>query len=78
MISTIIEDKTGIIWIGTNSGVNKYNGELFTHLTQNEGLISDNIYNIIEDKKGNLWFGSANGVCNYNHSSFTYFSKKMA
>jgi len=64
----------GNIWFGTEGGVFKYNGTSFTHFTENEGLISNNVRCVIEDKNGNLWFGTDKGVSKYDGKSFRQFT----
>ena len=77
-ISSIIEDSRGNLWFGTwGGGASKYNGESFTHYTQEVGLSSNEISSIIEDSQGNLWFGSqGGGVSMYNGHHFTHFTEK--
>lgn len=63
-IYDIFEDSTGILWIGTNSGLFCRNKEdiPFTHFYNDTawGLLSRSvILNIIEDKSGNLWIATA-------------------
>jgi ligand-binding sensor domain-containing protein/serine phosphatase RsbU (regulator of sigma subunit) len=57
------KDAAGNLWIGTRSGVLKYNGTTFKLYSKNNGLVENDIWKILEDKEGNLWFGSrANGL----------------
>ncbi|MES1225213.1 MAG: two-component regulator propeller domain-containing protein [Bacteroidota bacterium] len=46
---SIIEDKKGNIWFGDNNGFWRYDGSIFTKVSQRGA------YAIIEDKKGNIW-----------------------
>ena len=84
-VSSILEDKTGNLWFGTyDGGVNKYDGETFTHFTTKEGLSHNRVWSILEDKAGNLWFGTYKGVNKYDPSAtlrtgsetFTHFTTK--
>ncbi|MGL5347982.1 MAG: ligand-binding sensor domain-containing protein [Peptostreptococcaceae bacterium] len=65
-VEAIYQDSKGYIWIGTNDGLNKYNGhefEVYRHNTKSENSIANNyIVDIKEDKKGNIWVGTAHGV----------------
>jgi len=78
-ITTIIEDKTGKLWIGTRGEAFVYDGKIFTTLTH-EGKAFYNVWSIIEDKKGNIWFGEnggrANGLWRYDDSVFTKVSQR--
>jgi signal transduction histidine kinase/ligand-binding sensor domain-containing protein len=77
-VTSILEDKSGNIWIGTwGGGVSRYDGVTFTHFTQNEGLSNDYVLSILEDKNGNLWFGTEGGGINmYNGEFFTHYTIK--
>ena len=52
---SIIEDKKGNIWFGDSDGLWRYEGSVFTKVSQRGA------YAIIEDEKGNIWTtGSVN------------------
>ncbi len=57
----VTKDSKQYIWIGTNTGVYKYDGYNFTHFTSADGLGDNEILRIYEDKKGRIWFQSVNG-----------------
>ncbi|MGL5314668.1 MAG: ligand-binding sensor domain-containing protein [Peptostreptococcaceae bacterium] len=65
-VEAIYQDSKGYIWIGTNDGLNKYNGhkfEVYKHNNNSENSITNNyVVAINEDKKGNLWVGTAYGL----------------
>ncbi len=73
---SILEDKSGNLWFGSNGGVSKYLGKSFTHFTEKEGLSNNTVLSILEDKSGNLWFGTNGGVSKYDGKSFTHFTEK--
>ena len=67
--NTIIQDRKGFIWIGTNNGLNRYNGYETTVFVSNEedsSSISSNwITALLEDADGNLWVGTDGGGLNF-------------
>ncbi|HET8828348.1 MAG TPA: two-component regulator propeller domain-containing protein, partial [Pelobium sp.] len=69
-VNSIAQDKKGIIWVGTLSGLNKFNGYNFTVFTHNERdstTISHNRVNVVFiDKDGKLWVGTDDGLNLYN------------
>jgi ligand-binding sensor domain-containing protein/serine phosphatase RsbU (regulator of sigma subunit) len=77
-VLSILEDKRGNLWLGTNGGgVSKYDGKSFTHYTDKEGLSSNYVRAILEDKRGNIWFGTyGGGVSKYDGKSFTHYTDK--
>jgi len=76
-ISSILEDKTGTIWFGTDGfGICKYDGKNFTFLTKKDGLPDNNIGGLMQDSKGNIWIGTMyGGVSKYDGQSFINFTQ---
>ncbi|MGL5380220.1 ligand-binding sensor domain-containing protein [Clostridium sp.] len=66
----IFQDSTGYIWIGTNDGLNKYNGhnfEVYRNKGDYQNSISGNkITAITEDNEGNIWVGTTVGLNKIN------------
>lgn len=62
----VFQDSKGYIWIGTNDGLNRYNGydfKVYSYERESKNSIVNNyIIDIKEDEKGNIWVGTANGV----------------
>ena len=73
LINCIVQDKYGYIWVGTEYGLNKFDGYRFTNYLHNEKdttSITDNIITgFLVDKKGDLWIGSAKGLMRYNYDT---------
>ncbi len=69
IINVIHRDQKGFLWIGTQSGLNKYDGYDFKIYKQNpfdSTSISDNlITSIYEDRSGDLWIGTNAGGLNW-------------
>ncbi len=66
VVNCIFQDSKGYIWIGTQNGLNRFNGETFDVYSYNPAdtsSISNNwIYTIAEDTNGNLWIGTKGGL----------------
>jgi len=69
-INCIAQDKTGYIWIGTQDGLNRYDGrnfKIYRHNPKNSNSIPGNMINgIAFDAKGLTWVGTNNGLCSIN------------
>src|SRR3989337_3189312 len=66
----VYQDKMGFMWIGTEDGLNVYDGYTFTIFRSDPAdsfsISNNNIDHIIEDKSGNLWVATQNGLNFYN------------
>ncbi len=61
VITDIMQDSSGILWIGTQHGLNIYDGikfKKFYYPNQHGGFMSNNITFIKEDKDKNIWIGT--------------------
>ena len=65
-VETIYQDSKGYIWMGTNDGLDRYNGyefKYYKHDKDDKNSIPNNyIVDIIEDKKGYIWVSTINGL----------------
>ena len=65
-VKTIYQDIKGYIWVGTDAGLNRYNGyefKQYKHDEYNKNSISHNyIIDITEDKNGHIWVSTISGL----------------
>lgn len=69
LINQVYQDSKGYIWIATEDGLNRYDGDNFrVYRTSNsKGSISSNyVHRVYEDSKSQLWVGTLNGLQQYN------------
>ncbi len=72
-INCLAQDSIGNIWIGTMSGVSKYNGIRFENFGKRNGLAENRVVSSCIDKKSNIWFGHwAGGISVYLAKSKTF------
>jgi len=57
-ITHFFQDSRGIVWFGTDYGLNSYDGAQFKSYTKIEGLAHNYILGVAEDNLGNLWVRS--------------------
>lgn len=75
MVRCVFKDSKGLIWIGTQSGLVRYDGKNFFVFDESTGLAANEVWSIIEDGFGNLWLGTyGKGVVKYNGKSFTNYN----
>jgi len=67
-VLSLHQSANGDIWIGTESGLNKFDKQAghFDYITQRDGMRNDYIYAILEDKNNTLWMSTNLGVVSYN------------
>ncbi|MEL7118196.1 MAG: two-component regulator propeller domain-containing protein [Bacteroidota bacterium] len=69
-VNCIFKDTRGYLWIGTNDGLNKYDGysfKVYKNKVEDPFSLSNNkVYCMLEDKSGTLWIGTSNGLNVYN------------
>ena len=69
-INKILQDKQGYIWIATDNGLNKFDGEHFTVFRNGDGRkngLTDNLITaLFEDTHKNLWIGTHSGLWSYS------------
>lgn len=69
LITSICQDKDGFIWIGTDYGLNKFNGIQFTHFynrpKDSTSLLDNSVKALMLDSEGTLWVGSIGGLQYY-------------
>ena len=80
MITDILQDKRGFIWVATWSGLNRYDGykfKIYKHIDgDSKSLRVNKIACLLEDKAGRLWVGTFGGglsLFNREEENFTNF-----
>ena len=72
-ILCIFQDSEGYIWIGTQNGLNKFDGYSFERFFNDPAdihTISNNwIFDIAEDQNGVLWIGTKSGLNKYDKNT---------
>ncbi len=65
-VMTFLKDHQGFMWIGTEEGLNKYDGYSFTaykHDPKKSSSVSHSfIRSLLEDQANNLWVGTESGL----------------
>lgn len=74
LVNTIVTDKQGYVWIGSNNCVSKFDGTNWTKYTTADGLSNNEVLSIAADTLNNIWIGTANGVTKYDGINWTIYS----
>ncbi len=76
-LTALMQDRMGFLWIGTDDGLNRYDGYRFETLrnspTELNSLSNNRIRALLEDRDGILWIGTRNGGLNrYDRRTRTF------
>lgn len=70
-VRCIYQDNKGFIWLGTDDGLNRYDGYGFkvfrNQFNDSQSLINNIAYTINSDDNNDLWIGTRQGLSVYDH-----------
>jgi signal transduction histidine kinase/ligand-binding sensor domain-containing protein len=70
-VCTILTDRYGNVWVGSERGLFKFNGEqVAAHYTTKDGLPADDVTVIYEDRNGDLWTGTSGALAHFKDGQF--------
>lgn len=74
-VNTIYKDSRGLVWVGTQNGVNVLQGNTVINLKKNDGLAHETCWDIAEDSNHNMWFASfGGGLSFFDGNKFKVFN----
>jgi ligand-binding sensor domain-containing protein/serine phosphatase RsbU (regulator of sigma subunit) len=75
-VNSIIQDSEGFIWVGTQDGLNKFDGYGFTiyrhQPSDPRSLSNSSIESVIETRDGNIWVGTQGGLNRFDRNTGTF------
>jgi len=73
-------DRRGWIWVGTDNGLNVYNGSRWKHITADDGLIWNDTDSkgFYEDIDGSIWIGTSGGLGHIRHPESVFQSEPLS
>ena len=84
-VRCMLQDKFGFLWIGTQDGLNRYDGynfRVFKNQPDDSYSLSANMITcLLEDKEGSIWIGTLDGLNRYDQRTGKfdhYFIKEGA
>lgn len=64
-VLTLLQDREGYLWVGTEGGLNRYDGKSFRQYHHDsaaaDSLPGNHVFDIAEDRHGNLWIATDGG-----------------
>jgi ligand-binding sensor domain-containing protein len=64
-IHSIFQDKEGFLWIGTESGLCRYDGTRFRTFTVKDGLAGNDVFGMFQDSKERIWLQQYKSTVSY-------------
>jgi len=77
--TAILKDVNGFLWIGTETGLSRFDGNVFKNYfpiaNKSQNIPTGVIWGLTEDSLHNIWIGSDKGLWRYDNTadSFTHF-----
>lgn len=75
-VEAVVQDAEEFIWIGSYSGVSRYDGYSFQHFVHEpenpKSLSNNHINGMVVDKRNNLWIATRNGLNRFNPTSLDF------
>ena len=75
-VYSIFQDTRGYLWVGTESGVARFNGLQFTVFDRSNGLPGNIVRSIIEGPDGNIWVGTDMGIGIFDGNNWRKITSK--
>jgi signal transduction histidine kinase/DNA-binding response OmpR family regulator/ligand-binding sensor domain-containing protein len=69
-VRCIVQDRAGFLWVGTENGLFRYDGDHFRGYFRDSGLPSTEIDSVHETADGTIWAGTRNGVARLDGDRF--------
>jgi ligand-binding sensor domain-containing protein len=87
IVYCILQDKSGTVWVGTNKGLNRFDGKKFVSIpivlsnntapylsvSKNVASTENAIWSMMQDRNGTIWLGTNDGVYCYDGIKFSGF-----
>ena len=75
--TSLLHDRDGFLWVGTNNGLNRYDGTHFVPFKEQRSnpnsLINNQLYSLCEDRQGRIWMSAENGVSRYDKTTGRFY-----
>ena len=66
---SLLVDKTGLLWIGSDNGVARFDGTAWSLIGESDGLPGRVVYTVQQGPDGAMWFGTDGGLVRYRRNT---------
>ena len=70
-----LRDSYGFMWLGTNNGLNCFDGTqntIYRNMVENDASYENNIITALFEYEGDIWLGGSFGLCVYDRETNTF------
>lgn len=61
-VTALLQDSRGFLWVGTDTGLSRFDGRSFTRMSTADGLPHPVVRSLAEDGDGRIWVGTSHGL----------------
>ena len=76
-ILAIIQDREGFLWVATEDGVYRYDGDRFHRFGTDEGLPSNQMTSLTRGDDGRVWVGTNRGIGVFEDGRFRSVGRRL-
>ena len=69
----VAADGSGNVWVATDAGLSRFDGQRWTTFTEADGLADDLICSVAVDEQGRVWAGSLYGLVRFDGQRWTCY-----
>ena len=81
IVTSIVKDSLGYMWVGTKKGLCRYDGIqffIYTHdYNDSNSLPGNEIYSLLLAKRNELWVATNKGICRYNYRANKFYKLQI-
>jgi signal transduction histidine kinase/ligand-binding sensor domain-containing protein len=70
-VHSLLQDRTGYVWVATQDGLFRYDGARFTGFYTANGLPSNRVLSLHQSADGTIWAGTRDGLARFERDHFT-------
>ncbi|HXJ43280.1 MAG TPA: two-component regulator propeller domain-containing protein, partial [Bryobacteraceae bacterium] len=70
-VHSLLQDRTGYVWVATQDGLFRYDGARFTGFNTGHGLPSNRVLSLHQSVDGTIWVGTRDGLARFDRDHFT-------
>ncbi len=76
-IYSVFQDSKGYIWVSSDVGVSRFDGQSFVHYNTSHGMPDNEVFSMCEDRAGRIWFATLNGKPGFYYKGALYNSNNL-